>query len=145
MKKIQNDQSISIITKQATNSINDDLNNESELSFRTEDKHQSLLPHSPLLKRSKSHHCNVVDEEVNEDDDETLTPNTKTLVMNLMGRTIVNDIDDLIDLDLNDDSDNVHYEEHIAVNVDVKIPTIYNRILKHEEMTKSHKRCEYFD
>ena len=145
MKKIQNDQSISIITKQATNSINDDLNNESELSFRTEDKHQSLLPHSPLKQRSKSHHCNVVDEEVNEDDDETLTPSTKTLVMNLMGRTIVNDIDDLIDLDLNDDSDNVHYDEHIAVNVDVKIPTIYNRILKHEEMTKSHKRCEYFD
>lgn len=143
MKKIQNDHSVSIITKQATNSINDDLNNESELSFRTEGKHQYVMPHSPLLKRSKSHHCNVVDEEVNEDDDEALSPNTKTLVMNLMGKTIVNDIDDLLDLGLNDDSDNVHYDEYIAMNVDVKIPTIYNRILKHEEM--NHKRCEYCD
>ena len=57
MKKIQNDNSISIITKQATNSNNEDLNNESELSYKTERKHQSLMPHSPLLQRSKSHHC----------------------------------------------------------------------------------------
>ena len=143
MKKIQNDNSISIITKQATNSNNEDLNNESELSYKTERKHQSLMPHSPLLQRSKSHHCKVVNEEVNEDDDDTLSPHTKTLIMNLMGKTIVNDIDELIDLDLNDENDNVHIDEHIAMNVDVKIPTIYNRILKHEEM--SHKRCEYFE
>ena len=151
---------ITTITKQASTSSfesSQSINNKSFNSLLNARK-KNIIAFSPLHQRSKSHHFNTVNEEQNEDDSNSehndLSPQTKAVVMGLIGKTKCKEFaefqdefdEDNFNLDLNDSEFNCFFMYQNEQNnfnpnnncgVAFNIPTIYNRILKHEEMNKN--------
>lgn len=151
---------ITTITKLALTSSFDSyqsINNKSSNYLLNEPK-KNIIAFSPLLQRSKSHHFNTVNEDQSEDDSNSdyndLSPQTKAVVMGLISKTKCKEFsefqdeieEDNFNLDLNDcefnccfmyQNEQNNFNPNNNCGVAVNIPTIYKRILKHEEMNKN--------